>query len=612
MSGQCCGREPRAPILARAQEFFFGSAHAKASVFPQAKKLAIALAGNSNVGKSALFNSLVGSSQHVANWPGKTVEVARGKVLYRGYEVEVVDLPGSYSSLPHSAEEEITRDFISAKSRGVLVNVVDVCALERNLFFSLELAQSSLPVVMALNQCDLEQGRGLQTDAEKLGRLLCMRVVRTVATSGRGLRALLDACIEAAQKRENSGAGASAIKAGKKQKRRFPISEKYRMAEKIAAAVQKKTAAKPSTLSDRLERLTMHGVYGYAIMLSVLFLVFYSIFAFGGSLSLSISEALNGFRPAPGDGAASLLFEAVFGGFVAGITLVLPYALPFYLLLSLLEDTGYITRIAFLLDGLLHRMGLHGKAIIPLILGYGCNVPAIFASRIMENRRDRLITAFATTLVPCTARTVVVFGLVGAFLGPWWALGLYLFNAVVIALVSRLAYSLLPGEQPSLIMEMPPYRMPQAKVVLRHTYYKLKSIISIVFPYYIVGGFAFSLFYLSGLFEPLNGLLAPLTSGWLGLPAISATLLVFGLVRKELVVVLPAVLFSSQSLAALFSPLQMVVLTIVALFYAPCLATLEALRREFGAATAAAIALFEVAFAIVLGGLAFRALAPFF
>lgn len=564
------------------------------------EKITIALAGNANVGKSALFNCLAGASQHVANWPGKTVEVATGELLYRGRKVEIVDLPGTYALSANSAEEEITRRFIAEKKPDVVVNVVDVCALERNLFFSLELAQAGAPLVIALNQSDLEKARGLATDEKKLGRLVGARAVKTVATSGFGVKRLLDACLETAEKRNSA----------KKKKGSRSAAERYRRAARIAASVQKKTYAKP-TLAERIDWLTTHRIYGYLIMLAVLGAVFYSIFSFGNALSLFIGGLAGSFRPAGAGAAANLVFEAVFGGFVAGVTLVLPYALPFYLLLTILEDTGYITRIAFLLDGLAHRIGFHGKAIIPLILGYGCNVPAIFGTRIMESRRDRLITAFAVTLVPCTARTVLVFGLVGTFLGPWWALGLYAFNAAVVALLSKLAYSLLPGAQLALIMEMPPYRMPSATVVLRHTWRKIKSIIAIVFPYYMLGGFAFALLYISGIFGPVDSLLSPVVQGWLGLPSFAATLLLFGLIRKELIVVLPAVLFANPDLSVAFTPVQMVVITVVALFYAPCLATIEALKREFGTGTAAAIAASEVLFAVLIGGLVGRALGFF-
>jgi ferrous iron transport protein B len=632
------------------------------------KKLTLALAGNANVGKSALFNLVSGMSQHVANWPGKTVELAECTLRFLDREITVVDLPGIYSLSAFSIEERVTQEYILDRKPGVVVNVVDSTALERNLFFTLQLLDLGVPMVVALNQADAARKRGMHTDAEKLGRLLGVPAVHTVATRGDGVQQLMLRCLSSAGRKKapaaatvsygrtvdravkeiaglvsarecglppryaalkllegDSGIQArvrgscpAALAAAETWARRIekeygepaPLAisgRRYAAAARIAEAAQ--TLSRPSRdFAESLDELTSRGITGYLVMLLVLAIVFYSIFTFGSVVSGWLGGLFGAFRPQGGGTAEALLWEGLAGGFIAGVTLVIPYVLPFYLLLSILEDTGYITRIAYLLEGIARRAGFHGKAIIPMILGYGCNVPACIGCRILEYDRDRLITAFAITLVPCTARTVVVLALVGAYLGPWWALGLYAFNIAVVALLAKTAFRILPGEPMGLIMEMPPYRIPAAGAVLKHTWWKIKSILTVVFPYYMGGGILFAVAYLAGVFTPLNSLLAPVMEGWLGLPAFTATLLLFGLVRKEFIVVLPAVLYGTADLSSILTPLQMVVVTLVAMFYMPCFATIEALRREFGMRNALAISLAGLLSALVLGGLAFRVL----
>ncbi|MEK7257113.1 MAG: FeoB small GTPase domain-containing protein, partial [Bacteroidota bacterium] len=346
--------------------------------------MALALAGNANVGKSTLFNLLSGSSQHVANWPGKTVEIACGTLLYRGMKIEVADLPGSYSFSAHSPEEEIARRFIVEKKPSVVVDVIDVCSLERNLFFALELCELGAPLVLALNQCDLEKEKGLRTDEKALGRLLCIPVVKVSAATGFGVRKLADECIAASLSRRGGSTkkiryspkaeigishlvrqlgamqlpypkryaaiklleGDSAITAeveaklsGKLKFRKIDIiAEKYRLASRIASRVQKKGKPRVS-LIDRLDSLTTHRIFGYAIMFLLLGMIFYLIFAFGSFSSSLIGSAFNSLQPS--DTAAGLLFEMVAGGLIAGITLVLHYVLPFFLLLSILQKIFY-------------------------------------------------------------------------------------------------------------------------------------------------------------------------------------------------------------------------------------------------------------------------------
>jgi ferrous iron transport protein B len=297
-------------------------------------------------------------------------------------------------------------------------------------------------------------------------------------------------------------------------------------------------------------------------------------------------------------------------GIIAGITIALPYIAPFYIILYFLEDSGYLSRIAFLMDNIMHKMGLHGKAFIPLILGYGCNVPACLGCRIMETERERVLAVFVTTLVPCAARTVIILGLVGKYLGIEYALLLYIFDLTIIFILGRVAFKVLPGEPTALIMEMHDYKWPHLKTVLKQTWFRLLEFIKIAFPLIILGSFTIKLIEVFGLLEPVSLALSPITVTWLGLPAITGITLIFGVLRKELTLIMLATLLGTTNFAEVpgFGPIQMVVFTIVTMFYIPCISTIAALIKEVGWKKALLITIFEVIFAITIGGIAYRIL----
>jgi ferrous iron transport protein B len=263
------------------------------------------------------------------------------------------------------------------------------------------------------------------------------------------------------------------------------------------------------------------------------------------------------------------------------------------------------------MDNVMHKIGLHGKAFIPIMLGYGCNVPACLGCRVMETQRERLLAAFVTTLVPCAARTVIILGLVGQFVGVQWALMIYIFNLIVIFALGRLAFRALPGEPTSLIMEMSDYRMPQLKTVLKETGFRLVEFVKIAFPLIVVGSLVIKASEVAGLLSPIADLLSPITVLWLGLPVATGITLIFGVVRKELLLIMLATLLGTTNFATVLTPVQMIVLTLVAIFYIPCIATISALVKEFGVKKAIFISFFEIAFAIVLGGIALRILTLF-
>lgn len=637
-------------------------------------KLRIALAGNANVGKSALFNYLSGMHQHLGNWPGKTIEKAEGTLKFRGHEISVVDLPGIYSLSTFSTEEIISRQFISKEKPDIVINVVDSTALERNLFFTLQLIELGAPLVIALNMSDIAGERGVHIDPKKLSKSLGVPVVPIVATKGTNVSKLMDAVISSARRRpqplrqifrkdiegeisslekdaENLDLGYPpkwvAIKlleqdkgVAKRVEKKDPklikkadkilkeikkssgqdgsvviASERYAAAERVARECMYLSKS-DLPLSQKLDSVLLNRFSGYVFLLAVAAAAFFSIFAFGdffsGHLLAFLDSLKESLRPLLGSGILErALLEGVLEGVIAGLSIALPYLIPFYIILALLEDSGYLARMAFLMDAAMQKIGLHGKAFIPVLLAYGCNVPACLSCRVLELQRDRLLASFVVTLVPCAAVSIVIMGLVATYVGLEWALALYLLNLLVIMVLGRLALKVLPGEPMGLIMEMPSYKVPQMRNVAIGSWMKIKSFILMALPIIIVSTFLIKLIELLGYLHPISDLLSPVTVGWLGLPAVVGITLIFGILRKELTIVMLAALLGTGAFDTVLTPVQMITFAVVTMFYVPCLPTIAALRKEQGTKNALIISLFEIVFALVLAGIISRLLQAF-
>jgi len=631
------------------------------------KPMRIALAGNANVGKSVVFNYITGLHQHIGNWPGKTVEKAEGTLHFKGHTIDIIDLPGIYSLSAFSLEERISREYIAVEKPDAVINVVDASALERNLFFTLQLLELETPMVVALNQIDVAEGNGITINVSELQKFLGVPVIPTIAPKAVGIDNLLDKVVKIAKRKKKArptrygGEIEEKIREVTKLVEKVPIkypprwvaikllegdeeirkivggidskivssagrhakdlerihrepcstimtSERYNIATRIVMKSQRIRPIKGPTLTEKLDAVITHPIMGYPILLGVILLILFTVFTIGGYLSGFFENVMGPVRVAFGGGLGELIGEGILGGLIAGIAIVLPFILPFYLILTLLEDSGYLPRAAFMTDSLMHKIGIHGKAFIPFLLGYGCNVPACLGCRIMETERERTIATFVVTLVPCAAVTVVVLGLVGTYVGIHWALSLYLLNLMIIFILGRIAFKVLPGEPMALIMEMPPYRKPHARSVLRETWMRVKDFIYIAFPLIIIGSVVLTGLRVGGLLEPIGDALSPVTVGWLGLPAITGVLLIFGILRKELTLVMLATLTGTKNFGAVLTPIQMIVFAIVVMYYIPCIATIAALVKELGWKKAAYITVFEIAFALLLGGIAFRLL----
>ena len=280
-------------------------------------------------------------------------------------------------------------------------------------------------------------------------------------------------------------------------------AERYSLANRIASGAQKQTEIE-ITFSERLDKIVTHRIFGYVTSAIVIGGLLLWTFVIGTNLSNLLSDAFSFFTPVDPQVSGTfvaILWNGAFGGIVAGITLVIPFVIPFYIMLSLIENSGILTRVAFMIDSAMHTIGLHGKALIPLILGYGCNVPAIDQTRILETRRERLLASYAVTFAPCAARTIVILGLVAIYVSIWWAIALYALDILVMFTLGRAALKVVPGETTGLIMEMHSFKIPSLSVALKQTWVRTKSLIYFVFPIYILGSAILQGLYAYGSFQ---------------------------------------------------------------------------------------------------------------
>ncbi len=449
------------------------------------KPLTIALAGNPNAGKTTLFNSLTGLSQKVANYPGVTVERKEGTWDLDGDSATLIDLPGLYSLDATSLDEEIARNIIAGKVENVsrpnvIVSVVDATNLERNLYLTSQLLEYGVPVVVALTMIDTFEKQKHEIDIQKLSECLGVPVVAVNAKSDRGKQELAEVVRSIAGTTHGAAYSATHDAAGETAK----IFARYKF---ISTAVQESVRhndRREHRISEKIDRVLTHKVFGLAILILILLTVFQAIFSWA-TLPMDLLEqgfgAIgNGVRDVLPPGIlADLIVDGIIAG-VGGVLVFLPQILLLFLFISILEDTGYLARAAFLLDKLMSRVGLHGKAFLPMMSSFACAIPGIMATRTIENRRDRFTTILIAPLMSCSARLPVYTLMIGAFfagqtvfgfvsVGAILMLAMYTLGIVVALIVAFvLKRTLLKAPPPPFIMELPPYRMPSIRTVLQN------------------------------------------------------------------------------------------------------------------------------------------------
>ncbi len=453
----------------------------------QNSQLTIALAGNPNAGKTTLFNSLTGLKQKVANYPGVTVERKEGAWTLDGKAANLIDLPGLYSLDATSLDEQIASDIIRGDQTGVprpdaIIAVVDATNLERNLYLVTQIFEFGVPVVVALTMIDVFEKQGHEIDIEMLSAQLKTPVVAVNAKTGRGADELAEKVVsvlgttpeipyEYNQADPNSG----------------PHGKIFSRYNFIANVVQESvwhSDHQSHRITDKIDRVLTHKFFGLLILVAILLLVFQTIFSWA-SLPMDLLEkgfgAIGDFVKAdmPPGILADLVVDGIIAG-VGGVVVFLPQILLLFLFISLLEDSGYMARAAFLLDKLMSRVGLHGKAFLPLISSFACAIPGIMATRTIESRRDRFATIMIAPFMSCSARLPVYTLMIGAFFGGKYVLGfvsvgallmliMYSIGIIVAIIVAAiLKRTLLKAPPPPFLMELPPYRLPNLRTVLQN------------------------------------------------------------------------------------------------------------------------------------------------
>jgi len=553
----------------------------------------IALVGQPNCGKSTLFNQVAGYKAETGNFSGTTVTFTESKIRIAGEVEELVDLPGTYSLIGTNPAESETQRYLASNQVDVIVNIIDATHLAQGLDLTLELLELKRPMVIGLNMMDEAVRIGLSVDGLKLEELLGVKVLPLIASRGQGIKNLFFAALQVARQDEFEII---------KNLYSDGLDERHKQAAKLAGLISMQGSRRLSW-RDTLDDFLLHPFWGYIALITILFIFFQIVYGLGSVIEgpvlkffdQSSNLIINNISQTS---FLSQLVVGVIQGISGGFAIVLPYLVPFLLGLGIMEDAGYLPRVAFLMDNLMHRLGLHGKAIVPFILGYGCNVPAVMSTRILEEKQDRFLAAALSVLVPCSARLSVIFGLVAFYLGPLWALGIYIFNIFVIALTGRILTLILPDDSPGLILEIPVYRVPTIKAVVNKVWFRVREFIVEAWPLLIVGSMFLALLNYFNVSQFLNVVVRPFT--WLlGLPAETGVPLMFGILRKELSLVMLRQALGVAEFSSAMTSLQMLTFTVFVVFYIPCLPTLTALKKELGGREMVLIAGFTLVVALL-------------
>ncbi len=561
----------------------------------------ILLVGNPNVGKSVIFSRLTGAKVIASNYPGTTVGFTKGYLKLGEEKAELIDVPGSYTLEPTCKAEEVACDML--KDGDLIINVLDATNLERHLYLTLQLLAHKKPIIVLLNFWDETKHRGIKIYAKKLEEILEVPVITTVAVSGEGMKELISRLTEA--------------KIPNRIKKE--TSEIWQEVGSITQQVQTITH-RHHTFWDRLSEATIHPVFGLFIGAGIMYLVFNLIRFIGESLINYLLDPFfnNIYGPMlsrlsillrPGSLFHNILIGHLFDGkidFVQSmgvlstgiyveLGMVLPYLVSFYLVLSILEDIGYLPRLAIQVDTLFHRIGLHGYSIIPMFLAMGCNVPGILATRILETRRERFIAATLISIaVPCAALQAMIIGLVGQKGGNYVAI-VYITLFLVWLILGFLMNLMVKGFSPELIIEMPPYRLPRFSFLFKKLWIRISEFLIEAAPFVLAGVFIVNLLYNFKVFDFITKLTASVITKLFGLPSQAIVAMLIGFLRKDVAV-------------ALLGPLnltakQLVVSSTVLAMFFPCIATFAILIKELGIRDTIKSTLLMIATAIIVGTL---------
>jgi ferrous iron transport protein B len=649
------------PLFKRKPSCEASSTHVPGSV----KK--VALVGNPNVGKSVLFNALTGAYVTVSNYPGTSVEVARGTATIGGESFEIIDTPGMYSLLPITEEERVARRIILEDPPDMVIHVVDARNLERMLPMTMQLIEAGLQVLLVVNIMDEAERLGIAIDIPLLGKRLGIPAIGAAVRKKRGLSDILEsiACFKTSGHsipdynrwlendiaevagllrgkfslsakavallllqrdqemmdlaRAAEGDGFAAVEATIREKtyaRResFHLDlslERKRIAERILEGVFRAPDKKKVTLSDKLSRWTVKPLTGVPLLLIVLYFGLYQfVGVFGAGTLVKFLEGTvfeRYFNPwitgVVRDVIPWTVFQELFVGEYGVITLglryavgiVLPIVATFFLFFSVLEDSGYFPRLALLVDRLFKKIGLTGRAVIPMVLGFGCDTMATIVTRTLETVRERIIATLLLALaIPCSAQLGVIMALLSKVPGALlvWSLCLLL----VFLIVGFLAARIIPGEAPMFYMELPPMRLPQLSNILTKTYSRMQWYFVEILPIFIIISVLLWIGKITYFFDKMTDWSAPVMAS-IGLPREAAVAFIFGFFRRDYGA---AGLYDLQT-KGLLNPRQLTVAAVTLTLFIPCIAQFMIISKERGMKVAVAIGLFVSIFAFGSG-----------
>jgi len=551
----------------------------------------IVLMGNPNVGKSVVFSRLTGANVISSNYPGTTVDFSKGSMRLDGKKVDIIDAPGTYSLISSNKAEGVASKMFHEAD--VVINVVDATNLERNLYLTLELLEQNIPVVIALNLWDETKHLGIHIDEKKLQSLLGVPVIPLVALTGEGIKELV-----------------SEIKNASSPEKIKPTSDEGRWIEIGQLIKEVETIEhRHHTLRDRFSDLSIRPITGLPIAVGIIFSAFWVVRIIGENLINFIFNPIfeELYRPivlqigeilGPGF-LYNFLISQTYGeiefveslgmlttGLYVPVGMVLPYIVAFYFMLSLLEDTGYLPRLATLLDNVFHKLGMHGYGIVPVFLGLGCNVPGMLATRTLETRKQRFIAATLLSIsVPCMAQTSLIFAIFSnpeqqqnLVLAPIFYILIVFTTLLILYFVAGfLLNKFVKGESPEIFLEIPNYRVPHLKTTLKKTWMRIRWFLKDALPWMFFGVFLINILYTIGVIDFLAALFEPFMTALFGLPGETSVILLSGFLRKDLAV---GTLLSFPT--GTFSPMQLVIVATMLTIYFPCIATFAIMIKELG------------------------------
>jgi len=577
-----------------------------------------ALIGNPNVGKTSLFNSLTGSNQYVGNWAGVTVEKKEG---FMNEDLKIVDLPGIYAMDTFSSEEKVAKEFLASGEADFIINIVDASNLERNLYLTTQIKEYNTPILLVLNMMDVAAAKGLEIDTELLSRKLGVTVVTISASKGKGLdelKSLLD----------------------RGDFLRVPIENDFQFQDEreaydyisgiLSAAVKKKDEHK-RTNTEKIDKVALNKFLAYPLFFLILWLIFELTFSWvgqplAGYLSYLVDDvlvpALGSLLSSSSPWFSSLIIDGIIGG-VGSVIVFLPVIMTLFLGISFLEDCGYMARAAFIMDKAMRKMGLSGKAFIPMIVGFGCSVPGIMTARTLESEKDRKLTALLVPLMSCNAR-LPVYALFASVFFPGResavVFSLYLLGILLAFLLGMLfKRTIFKKDEEPFIIELPEYKAPELKNLMNHTWDKgkdfLKKAGTLIFSVSVVV-WLLSNFNFGGMTDINNSILASL--GGFVSPIFAplgfaswqnAVSLITGLMAKEVVIGTMGVIYGGSLAAALqsqFTPASAYSFLVFVLLYTPCVSVIATMKKEFGSWLAAFSVTYQLVLAWIVSALVYR------